>query len=630
MDMPTYLTYVEENITKEKLPILYDILEDQELTESIGWDLVQTLLPLLPESEACLIRIATLGNAKEVILKVAENIRAVDFDVEDGEDDPEKLTLTPSVTLNNGDIPNLPLPILQFQILLHMLAILHPRLKVKTPSRFLSASLQAILASYPGAANHHDEITAELVNFVKIVSGPKRPHFPPRRASSAQALATLMSLSANTNAIDTEPSDEDKIQSRLLQSFLTYLLDDYMSSLPQIEGVTGLSWCSRFMEHIQHPLVTSKKVTLTEQFSHSEKLEGRLTTVGQILALAQDIEIHSDELYQALMDSVPEGDGNRGEEDSFPTTASEIPLSRTGALYIFTARKVMEVLNGGPSMTTLSIFPDHYTILSNFAAESGSEALAMSSETLIDSLLFHGLVALEMNNVGNVATDTDYNQYLQITSVLSACLPSPVQRFQAHYLTSTVLRSHPREIVQFEFIQDTLQHCPFENLKTSAVSWIKGLTMEAIQTLALEPDTTPSLFATPAPISSLVPDLFPDLSTEYSIAVKTAESIATIFEDFRLSYSFHGAVLNFLYLLIYSNAFHGPLQVQKILLDGEVRDNFLQPLEDTSNLFLAALNSGGALEDVESAEPGLIPQIEVLLIRCNDITKEAKKLGWWT
>src|SRR6195952_5536481 len=110
MDMITYLTYVENNLTKEQLPILYDILEDEELTDAIGWDLLKTLLPLLPESQDCLIRIAKVGNAKEVILRAAESLRHIEFEVEsDDEDEGEPKGTDES----NGTVQQLPLPLLQ-------------------------------------------------------------------------------------------------------------------------------------------------------------------------------------------------------------------------------------------------------------------------------------------------------------------------------------------------------------------------------------------------------------------------------------------------------------------------------------------------------------------------------------
>jgi Uncharacterised protein family, YAP/Alf4/glomulin len=621
MDMMTYLTYVEQNISKEKLPVLLEVLQnDTDLADAIGWDLVNTLLPLLPESEACLLAVAKLGNPKEVVLKVSECLRSIDFDFED---DVENHT-----SPKDEQPPPLPLPVQQFQVLLYMLAILHPRIIAKFPSRFLSSSLQAILGTYSEISSHYDEITCEMVKFVKTISGPKRPHFPPRRPSSALALATLMSKQGSEPAeTDVLTSEEDKIQTRLLQSFITHILDEYMQSLPPVDGVSGLAWCSRYMEHIKHPMVMTKTISLTEQFSHSPELEGRLTTVGQIVALAQDLEIHSDELLSNILDPKPETEGDRSAEESHPTSAAEIPLSKAGALHLYTARKAMEVLYDGPTMNTLPIFPDHAKLIQNFADQDGPESLAMGSDTVVDALLFHGLVALQSNQFGDLESDIDFNKYLQITSILSSCLPSPTLRFQAYYLTSTVLRSHPRELTQIEFINDTLEHCPFENLKTSAVSWIKGLTLDAVNRGEPE-DSTPSLFATPAPLSMLCPFIFPDLTSEY-LDMHSSEDEEVLFEEFRLNYSFYAASVNFIYLLIQSKQLHEPLQVQKVLSDGDVATDFVKPIQKALSHFLSSLKEGGSLHDAAKEDNGIVPQLEVLRMSCDGVFVEAKKLGWW-
>lgn len=65
----TYLTIVETHLTPELLPTLNEILQDVELCQKIGWDLVHMLIPL-KGSGSCLKTIACLGNPREVILQV--------------------------------------------------------------------------------------------------------------------------------------------------------------------------------------------------------------------------------------------------------------------------------------------------------------------------------------------------------------------------------------------------------------------------------------------------------------------------------------------------------------------------------------------------------------------------------
>ncbi|TKA63270.1 hypothetical protein B0A55_10211, partial [Friedmanniomyces simplex] len=84
-DYITYLTIVEYNLNPENLPILHKVLQDETLAINIGWDLVHLLVPFLPESEQCLQDIARLGNPREVILKVTESLRLIEYESPDDE-----------------------------------------------------------------------------------------------------------------------------------------------------------------------------------------------------------------------------------------------------------------------------------------------------------------------------------------------------------------------------------------------------------------------------------------------------------------------------------------------------------------------------------------------------------------
>jgi len=180
---------------------------------------------------------------------------------------------------------------------------------------------------------------------------------------------------------------------------------------------------------------------------------------------------------------------------------------------------------------------------------------------LIDALLFHGLTAIETNQIGSPESDTEFYEYLQLTSALSATLPNSTLRFQAHFLTTTILRSHPRELSQIEFIKDTLENCPFENLKVSAVSWIKGLTLDAALSIQ-KGESTESLFATAAPLSSFSHSLFPDLTLEYTDNLAGGD-ILEYWTLYQMDYSFYTSALNFLFLLLRSPFLHEPLQLKK-------------------------------------------------------------------
>lgn len=75
----TYLTILDMHLNAELLPHLNTILQDPELTQLIGWDLVDSLLSYGEKAEECLMTIAKLGNPREVILKIAEVIDRLDL-----------------------------------------------------------------------------------------------------------------------------------------------------------------------------------------------------------------------------------------------------------------------------------------------------------------------------------------------------------------------------------------------------------------------------------------------------------------------------------------------------------------------------------------------------------------------
>lgn len=640
-DPATYLTYLQQNLSKETLPTLHELLQDEDLTDTIGWDLVQTLLPLVPDSEECLVDVARLGNPKEVILKVTESLRQINFDVEEDEAAAvEKNQEEVELPVKQSTLDTLPLPFRQFQALVMMLRLLHPRIKAKAPSRFLSASLQAVLAAYSNAHSHHDVLTQEIVKFLRSMGGTKRPHLPPRRSTSAQLLATLASMEPKPAsdlpafASDIPVSEEDKIQSKLLQSFLTHLLDDYMQSLDPYEDISGLGYCARYWEKIKHPYNVPSKISVTDQFSNSAELETRLTIVGQLVAVAQDLQIHTDDLLVTILDPSPEESGDRGAEEEFPTSADDIPFSKTGALYLLTARKAMEVLYDGPSIIDdIAIFPGHEIILRIFVAGLSEPEIRQLPDALLDALLFHGLLGVERLQYGDITASHDHwAGYLQYTGLLASSVMSPSMRFYAYFLTKSVLAAHPKDTIRFGYIQDVLQHCPFENLTAAAVGWLKDETLGADwpwnrrsnSISAIELSNAPaeepmSLFATPIPLSTLAPYLLPDLTDTFA----GKESSDAAQQAFAANYGTYAATLNFLYTLLRSKHLHAPLELNKLFESEEVVHRYVRPLRALAE----ALEGSSAATEVE-AVGGL--EVNMVKMLTGDVERAVKELGWLT
>ncbi|EMC98391.1 hypothetical protein BAUCODRAFT_423234 [Baudoinia panamericana UAMH 10762] len=645
-DYLTYLTIIEYNLSQENLPLLHRVLQDETLAVNIGWDLVHLLVPYLPESEQCLQDIARLGNPREVILKVTESLRLIEYESLDQDiDGPVEHALTgtpdtrvradsstyPIKTAPTADgekrpgssqmvelPPPLPLPVSQFIALLSMLSTLHARIKAKYPSRFLSTTLQAVLASFSNATTHREEMIQAIVRTVKSVAGVQRPILPARKSSGM-----LSSIPAVGDAPAGDPegttsreisTEEVSMQRKLLQSFVTHIVEQYMLNLPSspAEDVPGMAWCTRIMESTYPELVIPGKQTISEHFQRDEGLHRRIDAIGQLVTLGRDLKLSDETLLTAAIavEKVPAVSGSQ-DEDEPPASAEDIPLSRIGALLLYTARQAAGMLyDTKPAIVStipFAIFPDHQEILKRTLSASspaaGTGTLGTEPESLIDAVLALGLVCLQHDSIGEPSSDEQFNEYLQVVALLSSNCPSPNLRGHAHYLTSTVLRSHPDETVRLAFIRDTLEHCPFENLKVSAVGWIKGETIEAnppshsadhhhtneqSESVGYEP----SIFAKPLALESLAPFLFPTLHAELVTA-----PVIEAWQTFQAGFSFYLASLNFLYLLLCAKHLHHSLEIRDLWTDSDIAGSFLQPLRDASARFRKELTPNGALAE---------------------------------
>lgn len=634
-DYLTYLTIVEYNLTPQSLPILHQVLQDETLTTNIGWDLVHLLIPHLPESEQCLQDIARLGNPREVILKVTESLRLIEYESPDSEDEDEPDTddapkradssTYPAKTAAVDDgkskpedtqmvelPPPLPLTVNQFTSLLSMLSVLHARIKTKFPSRFLSTTLQAILASFSNSAVHREEMVLAIVKTIKSIKGISRPTLPSRKSSSMLLSKPSDSApsAADPEAVDgVQPNADDvAIQDKLLQSFVTHVIEEYMLNLTGSDDVPGMAWCSRIMEKLHDDRTVPGPKTFTSRFAEEQKLHRRIDAIGQLVSLGRDLKLDDSALLAAAvaLETVP---GTGQDEDEPPASADDVPLSRIGSLLLYAARQASSTLYNAPKANQsphLEIFPTHQDLLKRCLSSPahGTGTLGTEPEALIDAVLSLALQSIERNDIGEPASDEQFNEYLQVTALLSSSCPSPNLRGHAHYITSTILRCQPDDKARLEFIRDTLEHCPFENLKVSAVGWIKGETIEANPPTAVADhthehsggaDTEYSVFSSPLALDSLAPYLFPALHADL-VTADLQESWTT----FQSNLSFYLSSLNFLYLLLCAKHLHSSLAISSLWTNSDIGGSFLEPLREALARFRKEMDDGGRLTDDKS------------------------------
>lgn len=276
-DKFTYLTIVEANLIPEVLPALNEVLQDPELTQEIGWDLVFGLVGL-PGSEECLETIARLGNPREVILKVLETLALLDAEQteeeiaegeeeEGGAQDAAKKSRSPVSSTH------------KFITLLGMLAILHKRINTKFPSRFLAQTLQTVYSTYRPTP----DMTASVLNLVHSLSGQRRPALPSRK-SSVNVANPDQTGDTSKNAPDPEADrgderedpDETELQQKLLLSFATCILEAYTNG-------NELAWAARLLEFYNPDKIVPGRRTLMAAFREDQELLSRDSIVGKLV-----------------------------------------------------------------------------------------------------------------------------------------------------------------------------------------------------------------------------------------------------------------------------------------------------------------------------------------------------------
>lgn len=185
-----------------------------------------------------------------------------------------------------------------------------------------------------------------------------------------------------------------------------------------------------------------------------------------------------------------------------------------------------------------------------------------------------------------------------------------------------MLHAHPSDLVRLAFIRDTLEHCPLENLKASAVGWLKEEILESRQQRHDESQAT-SVFATPVAIQSVASCLFEDISVIFDpLPVEEAWSM------FQANFTFYTATLNFYYLLLSANDLQGPLDVLNLHTKYNVEQSFLRPLHQLSKSFHEALEQGalGTAEGDSGNKPAVsdLDILNFLLDRVHSALEEQK------
>ncbi|KAI1075405.1 DUF1760-domain-containing protein [Whalleya microplaca] len=483
----TYLTILQDHVTPQLLPTLNNILQDAELTQEIGWDLVQMLLGI-PGSGDCLETVARLGNPREVIIKVMEALDglAVAWNDEVIVDVEEP-----------GVVPDSKIPG-KFITLLGMLAILHRRIKTKYPSRFLGPSLVKVFEAYQPTP----EMTASVINLVRSLSGRKRPALP-SRSSSINVANPDQDGDAFKNAPDPEAEQEDpkeeSLQQKLLQAFGTCILQRYVNA-------HDMQWSPRLLELYNPKRSVPGKKTTTEAFRENEELQKRDAVVGQLVALLRDLGLS--ECPGPFVKSIygcPPGLDPLASFDDF-ASPDDIYLSPGGATcliayWIFSK----DVFGSDSPQPDMHIFPEHCAILDYFLGkEIPVQSEILANPGIADALLAIGL-GLEHRKSIVASEEATFMLYHHDLSLISVFHPNIQVRNAATSFAGSLLHSDPDDQSRLDILHDLLENCMFASLKACAVTWLKE------EIIIAKERNLANCFSSPDVIEGLRYFLFPDM-----------------------------------------------------------------------------------------------------------------------
>ena len=265
------------------------------------------------------------------------------------------------------------------------------------------------------------------------------------------------------------------------------------------------------------------------------------------------------------------------DQEDLPTDPSQVPLYPTGSLFLLSAITAASFLFDVPtSLPPFGFFPEYATVVSMFIGAESLHDIGKEDEAVVDAVLFLGFFILTNSPLSSPPEDEDFSTLMRRLTILSSQDSSPTLRYHAHVLASSLLESHPSDDFRLAYIIDTLEHCPYENVKASAVGWLKHELLTAEKdTSGSNPSNGPApdrVFKSPATIEKVFPFLFPDPRVLHPGDIHH--------NDFLGHYNFYLASLNLSFLLLSSPTLFSSLNIGATFTKYEFRTNFLQPVAD--------------------------------------------------
>ncbi|KAI2642929.1 YAP-binding/ALF4/Glomulin [Xylaria nigripes] len=560
-DRFTYLTILQYHVhTPGVLPTLNQVLQNADITQEIGWDLVQMLIGI-DGCESCLETVARLGNPREVIIAVMETLAAQGSRLRKALDDSDGVKEEQEEHEEHEEEEASRIPG-RLIILIGMLAILQRRIRTKHPSRFLAPSLISVLSAY----HPSPEMTTAVINLVRSLSGRKRPPLPMRSSSIDIANPDEfgdISKNAPDPEAEQEDPDEENLKRRLLQCFTTCILQQYVNS-------HEMQWAPRLLE-VYHPdKIVPGKFTATKAFRENEVLQKRDAIVGQLAALLRDLGLG--DLSAAFVQNVILQSNSIDPMKSLEAfdSVDDIHLSSGGAACLIAYWMFStDAFNADSPHPEMYLFPQHLDMMQRFL---GTEPQLEINQNpgIADALL---TIGLGLHHRGSVAAtqQTSYMAYHHCLTLISVFHPDIQVRNAATRFAGTLLHSDPDAESRLDILEDLLENCQFPALKACAVKWFQE------EIMAAPTEGAPNLFSGPSVIERLQYDVFPDM---LSVLNMESEDFLNFWGE---NHQFLLQTANFAYYL-----FHGRKDLMPVSIGAAVEQRFAEPLVAAAKKFEAA------------------------------------------
>lgn len=280
----------------------------------------------------------------------------------------------------------------------------------------------------------------------------------------------------------------------------------------------------------------------------------------------------------------------------FASNPAEVPLSDAGVLFLMTHLSLKPYLAGETNARSPLTVPDYSKIMLRLTAPSENPL------ALLDALFALGQVAVR--DSPQVEFD-GYVGLVQKIALSSAGLVKPESRYVAHALASQLFHIYANEDVRLALLKDQLERCPQQNLRVSALEWLREEIL-----CAQKPS---SIFASPSLLNNMGEILWPKNNISKFATLECQDDFDDLFE---LRIVFYLGLVDFIYILAANKTIATDLDLARFL--PQIEYNVLEPMSRMCRRYISASSPG---DEDECDHERMIADCGVLLMNI-DIIRE--------